>query len=817
MSSAALTYTPGAACDHQHGKIRLIGEVRYWRVHCTRVHVLIPPVWQRVLLERRQQLMDRWNSLQRTHPRLVRGLLFGSGGAFLLVLVALTAYLLVLRRDLPSGEALRQISEMDQSTRIFDAHDQLAFTISTEQRIEVTLDQVSPNAINAVLAIEDQRFYRHRGFDWIRTGGAALANLRHLRITQGASTITQQLARMSFLTPERTVRRKLQELMLAGRIERNYSKQQILEMYLNKAYFGGGLYGIEAAARGYFGKSARDVTPAEGALLAGLVKSPSSYAPTVRLQRAITRRNVVLGAMRDAKLLDKDAYEAARQEQVVLHDSLYSDDPTGLYFKEEIRQELIKRVGWQRVYQGGLRVYATIDMNLQRAADAAVAAALKSLDGRRAASLAQRKEPPDPEPLQAALIALDPSTGYVLAMVGGRDFDASHFNRAVQAKRQPGSAFKPFVYATALESGYGPATVLHDLSAPIDTLQGAWTPDDEHLDGDAISLRAALRTSSNRAAVRLLQDVGIGRTVRYAKAMGLGNLPAVPSLALGSGETTLLSLSAAYAGFANAGDVPTPLLIRRVDDSDGRTLYAGETRTTHAISATTAYLMTNMLADVVNAGTAAGVRSAGFTLPAAGKTGTTNDYYDAWFVGYTPSLLAGVWVGFDQPKSILPRGFAADVAVPMWASFMKDATRGAKPEPFKAPSGLVAVQVCRVSGQLATTACFNADADARAQGQRPVIYTDYFVSGRAPVGYCTDHLDTPIAKAVTGLPGHERYEAPHPQPAPAPASTVAAALPEERPAQIEAAPPRETPKKRGFWGRVFRFGGGGDRQSNDKK
>ena len=390
----------------------------------------------------------------------------------------------------------------------------------------------------------------------------------------------------------------------------------------------------------------------------------------------------------------------------MLKDILRAEDPHGQYFQEQVRRELVERFGWQRVYQGGLRVYSTIDMPMQMAADAAVVAGLADLDARRAAVAKRRKQVPaaNAPTLQAAILALDPETGHVRAMTGGRNFGDSTFNRAVQAKRQPGSAFKPFVYAAALEAGYTPATLIENLNAPIDTLQGAWTPEDEHSTADSMSLRAALRTSSNRAAVRLLQDVGIPKTVQYAKAMGVGNVPSVPSLALGSGEVTLQSLTAAYAAFANHGIVPKPVLIRRVEDRDGTVLFASEESGTRAISDVSAYLMSSMLADVINAGTGARARSLGFTLPAAGKTGTTNDYHDAWFVGFTPSIVTGVWVGFDQPQTILPGGFASDVAVPLWASFMKTATKGDKARWLAMPAGVVTASVCRVSGKLATDA-----------------------------------------------------------------------------------------------------------------
>ncbi|HEY6213775.1 MAG TPA: transglycosylase domain-containing protein, partial [Vicinamibacterales bacterium] len=421
---------------------------------------------------------------------------------------------------LPDRDAIQRIGpDMEQSTTVYDDADHPAFTIFEEQRINVPLSEISPNLVHALIAIEDQRFYDHHGFDVIRIGSAALKNLRHLRVVQGGSTITQQLARQSFLKPDKTFHRKLQELILAERIERMYSKPQILELYLNKVYFGDGLYGAEAAARGYFGKHASELTVAEAATLAGLVKSPSAYAPTINPQRAVARRNVVLQAMLDSGAIDHATWQDARATKLTLNDMLRPHEPHGEYFKEQVRMELVDRFGWQRVYQGGLRVYSTIDMPMQIAAEAAVAEHMKTIDERRAQVAARRaarlaKSNParavatssgPQDTVQAALIALDPQTGHVRAMVGGRDFNHSHFNRAIQAHRQPGSAFKPFVYATALEEGFTPATVIDHLDDPVSTVQGAWTPEDEHSAAPEMTMRTALRTSSNRAAVRMLQ------------------------------------------------------------------------------------------------------------------------------------------------------------------------------------------------------------------------------------------------------------------------------------------------------------------------
>ena len=645
--------------------------------------------------------------------------------------------------------------------------------------------------VDAVLAIEDQRFYEHGGFDPIRIVSAAMTNLKERRAAQGASTITQQLARQSFLTLEKTYRRKVQEVVLARRIEREFTKPQILEFYLNKVYFGDGLYGVEAASRGYFGKRAADLTVAEAATLAGIVKSPSAYSPSENLERATERRDVVLTVLHELKKIDDAAFEAARATPLKLTDALRPHEPFGEYFKEEVRRALVERFGRDLVYEGGLRVFSTVDLRAQRAADEAITKGLEALEGRRA-----KPKPGAPElpPLQAALVALDPATGGVRAMVGGRDFVESNFNRAVQAERQPGSAFKPFVFAAALEAGYSPASIIDDLHAPIATIEGDWLPDDGHIDAETVSLRDALRLSSNRAAVRLLQDVGIPRAVRAATSMGVENVPPVPSMALGSGEVTLQMLTAAYATFANHGEVARPFLIRRVENRDGQVLYETEPTLTPAVSERTAFLMSSMLAGVIDAGTGAAARRLGFTLPAAGKTGTTNEFKDAWFVGYTPRIAAGVWVGYDQPQSIGRNGFAADIAVPMWAAFMKDATRGHKREWFGVPAGITTAQVCRVSGKRAARGC--------------ETYTEYFARGTEPADTCDIHggfLQTLASVFVGSAP------APPPQAGVPPvreAPEVEATSASAQTAQAAAPPPKqpEPPKKRGFWSRLFGIG-----------
>jgi penicillin-binding protein 1A len=733
-------------------------------------------------------------------------LIWAAVGAGVWVVVAVAS-------GLPDDNALRGVGSMARATTVFDAADAPAFTIFKEQRIEVPLSRVSPHLITAILAVEDQRFFDHGGVDVIRVAGAAWKNLSDGWGSQGGSTITQQLARQSLLTREKTVTRKLTEIVVAGKLEQEFSKNQILELYLNKVYFGDGLYGVEAASLGYFGKHAADLDVAESALLAGLVKAPSTYAPTVSVERATARRNATLDVMRAAGVIDEPTLRSARAADIKLSDVLRGQESYGQYFKEEVRKELVRQFGWARVYEGGLKVYTTLDLNLQKAAEAEVARAVSDIEKRKAR--ARKGQAVEVEaPLQAALVALDPATGEVRAMVGGRSFDDSHFNRVTQARRQAGSAFKPFVYAAALERGYTPASMIRALDTPIMTLQGAWVPDD-HGSSDVMTMRAALRTSSNRAAVKMLQDIGISAAVQAADRLGLGAMPGVPSLALGSGEVTLMSMTAAYAAFANNGMRPTPILIRRVETTEGEVLFSASPRADRAVSEATAFLITNMMADVVDSGTGWQARRVGFTLPAAGKTGTTNDYHDAWFVGYTPHLATGVWVGYDQPRTIMRNGYAGDLAVPLWGRFMSIATRGDKPTHFKAPRTVTSATICRISGKRATGECTgqaSVDKDGNIVTGRSV-YTEYFVRGTEPQDYCPYHTHTVTPPTMTFVSA-----SPQPVARPAAASTPDVPAPTATSGAFPAAtavaePPKaaattaETEQpKRGFWGRFFRRG-----------
>jgi len=730
----------------------------------------------------------------------------------------------------PSAQEIRRLAEMPRATTIHDASGKPVFTIYKERRIEVPLQEVSPHVVHAVVAIEDQRFYDHHGIDVWRIGGAVLANLTPGEGWQGGSTITQQLARKTFLTDERTLRRKLKEIYLALRIESQFTKEQILEAYLNRIYFGGGFYGIETAARGYFNKPAKALSEDEAALLAGLIQAPSAYAPTEHLDRAIVRRAVVLSQMVSAGFLDAEKARTLRDAPVRL-ESGFDDERYGQYFKNAVTRQLVERFGWERVSQGGLRVYSTIDPAMQRAAEAALSRGIveaEQLAARRSAR-SKSKAPKPADPLQGAIVAVDPMNGEVRALVGGRDFAASQFDRATQARRQAGSAFKPFVYATALEMGATPATLLTDLDEPMRTPEGMWVPEDEHLESTSMTVRTALRTSSNRAAVQVLRRVGIQRAVSDAGRFGL-DAPPVPSLVLGAGEVTLLSLTAAYGVFANGGWAREPVLIRRVEDAAGNVLFQARARETRALSEEASFLMAQMLADVVDRGTGSRVRQVGFHQPAAGKTGTTNDYRDAWFIGFTPSLVAGVWVGFDQPRPIMPSGYAGEISAPIWGRFMRQATGNRPGSWVRRPASVVAVEICRLSGARPNSGCLRVPVvdEAGDVSAKSFVGIEYFRIGTEPDHQCEIHRPLSFFDRIRGLLGASPSVSPLPAGAavgvlpPPPAARVAERQRDALPAAVEAgvrtqpAPPE---KKRGFWSRlagVF-LGGGKDEKADANK
>lgn len=642
-----------------------------------------------------------------------------------------------IKQDVDEATHRLNLDYGPQTTLIYDASNRVIASLYREHRLPVPLEQMSQPLIDAVLAAEDRRFYDHNGVDLRRIGGAMLANFRRGRIVQGASTITQQFVRASVLDRSRTYHRKIREAWLAHRLEDRYGKRAILQAYLNHIYLGSGYYGVEAAALGYFAKPASELNAAEGATLAAMINRPSAWHVREEPSRIRDRRDWVLRQMYRDGALDADAFGKAIATPVAMivapEHKRAEVDPLNAsvapYFNDVVRGILIDAVGVDRALTGGLRVYTTLDRDAQTFAEHSVSTRLGELEKKTRRSA----------PLQAALVAIEPSTGYVRALVGGRNFVESSFNRATDARRQPGSAFKPFVFAAALEAGFSPGSSIDGLDAYVASAQGPYLPGGEH-EAESTTLRAALVHSSNRAAVHLLQRVGLGATIDLANRVGLEHLPRVPSLALGTGEVSLLSLTSAYTAFANGGVLQPPIFVTRIEDADGRVIYRGESIGRRVLSESTAYLIASMLADVVDHGTGYTARQSGFRLPAGGKTGTTDDHADAWFIGFTPRLAAGVWVGFDRPQQIMRRGFASTVAVPAWAGFMKAATASSKPEWLQPPAGVVRIRRCQVSGRLATEYCELAGE----------ANNDYVAFGRVP-DLCTLHSSATIT-TVPAIP-----------------------------------------------------------------
>jgi 1A family penicillin-binding protein len=672
-----------------------------------------------------------------------------------------TQQLWTLRQEIEELAGRVALDGGPASTLIFDANDEVVSAVFQEHRLPVRLESVSPHLVNAVLVVEDRRFHEHRGIDWRRVVKAAVENTRAGEIVQGGSTVTQQLVRATLLKTEKSYRRKFIEAVLARRLEERHSKHEILEAYLNRVYFGDGHYGVQAASMGYFGKPASNLEPVEAAMLAALIKGPSLYAPTKAPARARARRDLVLAQMLAEGVLNPNDYEKACAVPIdaivttkgASRAADLSYAPGAEYFRDAVTRELVERFGVEATFAGGLRVYTTLDQGLQRAAEEV--------------SRLPRVRAPDGRPLQAALVAIDPATGFVKAMVGGRDFRESPFNRAIDARRQPGSTFKPFIFARALEMGLSPSSRLDNLDVPILTTEGPWLPHDHH-DTSTLRLRDALVQSSNRAAAHLLQQVGVYSTLNLVERFGIRSaLPAVPSLALGTGEVSLFELTSAYGVFANHGVWREPTTIRRVEDRHGRVLYRAAGVERRVISEATAYQMTSMMADVLNRGTATAARLNGFKLQAAGKTGTSDGYTDAWFVGYTPHLVAGVWFGFDHPRMIMNRGFAGLVAVPPWARFMIAATRHDQNDWFEMPGTLTKVRLCKISGLLATDRCHLPvieDADPEAAQFDPLVggasilkeggtFEDIREIARLPVPCHLDHQDPAVSDefSIDGL------------------------------------------------------------------
>ncbi|MGA8502028.1 MAG: PBP1A family penicillin-binding protein [Candidatus Sulfotelmatobacter sp.] len=690
----------------------------------------------------------------------------------LLVLVsalvgATTGLLLVYTTDLPQVEAL-EAYRPSSITELYDDHGRVIGSFALQRRVVAGYDDFAPVLRDALVSIEDKDFYRHSGINFWRIVGAAYRDIESGGKVQGASTLTMQLARNLFLSPDRSFHRKVQEAMLAIQIERRFTKPQIFALYANQIFLGHGVYGFEAASEFYFSKPARQLTLTEAALLAGLPKSPAYYSPINHPDRAMKRRNLVINAMlEDGKITAAQA-EDARSSPIVLR---LAHDPNSLapYFVEEIRRNLENKYGADQVHEGGLKVYTSLDVDLQNAANQAVLDGLAAYERRHGwqghlenvvaeGSAVDKYEHPDweDEPevngyvhalvtsagvgiatlkfgryaaavgqadvawtkgkiqnllrpgdicyvkilslnangsarvsleqdsgAQGALMVIDNATGGIKAMVGGRDFSESKFDRATQALRQVGSSFKPYVYTTVIDKGASPNDTILDEPVTFETGSGPYSPHnyDEKFEG-IITLRRALAQSRNIPALKLANKVGIKSVIDYAERFGItAKLPPYLPVALGSAEITLIEQTSAYSVFPNDGVRVTPHYITKVTDYEGRVLEEDYPEVKDVVSARTARIMTSMLREVVLHGT--GIAAAKLPFPVAGKTGTTNDFTDAWFVGFSPSMTCGVWIGFDEKRSLGAKETGARAALPIWMNFMNAAMAGKDPGQFQ--------------------------------------------------------------------------------------------------------------------------------------
>lgn len=647
--------------------------------------------------------------------------------------------------DLPTPRTPREI-EPSTNTTLLDKNGQIIDEFFVENRNPVRLEDIPDVMKRAVLATEDRRFYGHWGIDLWGVFRALRTNVASHGISQGGSTITQQLARNLFLSNSQTFERKLKETVLAVRLERSFSKDEIMELYLNQIYFGEGAYGVKAAASRYFGKALSDITAPEAAMIAGLAANPSAYSPLRHPEAARARRNVVLRRMEQAGVFSEGEREALEEMPV---ETSTSERPrsrsVGADFSEMIRRELIERYGADQLYRGGLKVYTTLDAKLQQAAQGAIEHQMVELEKQHAWSYKYLLSPAtrmgtlqatggSTPYLQGALVAVEPQTGAIRAMVGGRNFSESSFNRATQARRQPGSSFKPFIYATAFTQGWKTGDLLQDSPASWSWAgpggrRQVWSPQNfSHKYAGPVTLRYALMKSINVPAIRLLERVGSKNVIEIAHAMGIrGELPTQLSLALGTGEVTPLEITGAYATFANQGIFRAPYAIERVEDRYGRILESHDPAPREALDERSSYLTLSIMRSVLDFGTAWKARGEyKFKAPAAGKTGTTDDYSDAWFVGFIPRLACGVWVGFDEKKPIGPKMTGAAAALPAWCEFMNAAVAVYGEEEFTPPPGIVEVTTCTATGKIATAAC-------------PKTAKDAYRVGQAPSGVCTLH------------------------------------------------------------------------------
>jgi penicillin-binding protein 1A len=665
-----------------------------------------------------------------------------------------------------AGQVCPSIAEFDeyrpvQSVKFYAADGRL-ITDAGESRTLLRLDEISLAMPAAMLAIEDKRFFEHNGIDYVRCFGAGVKFVLSMSLGGGGcSSITMQLARNVF--PNRlprnrrslltTVRRKVRELQVALELERTYSKERLIELYLNQIFWGGRAHGVETASQQYFGKSAADLNVAEAATLAAMIQLPNAYNPRRYPRKLLLRRNVVLNLMRDQGYITAEETEKWKAYPVMVNTSRDEYRGVAEYFVEWVRTQLYARFG-NRLYTDGYLVYTTLDLDMQLAAERALEDQLQVIEsGKLRPDLPQRTYPHasyqdyldslDGEPpkitntpyLQGAMIALD-TLGYVQAMVGGRSFAESEYNRATQAARQPGSTFKPFVYSAAIRAGRSPSYIVEDR--PISIMQNdsmPWEPQNFEFDfRGPMTLRQGLRQSRNLVAIRLGQELGTSTVVGEALQYGLSTrIPSVPSSFIGSASVLLVEMASAYTAFATLGTRAAPIGILRVEDAAGNIVWEPTVARTTIMERERMWLLSSMLREVVDAGTGYNaVRRFGeipYSIPVGGKTGTTNDGTDVWFMGFTPELVAGVWIGFDQPTKIMANSAGGLLAAPAWATFMKDVySRRPAPSPWERPESLIPREVDKFTGYRATDWCPPAE-----------VYVEWFIPGTEPTERCPIH------------------------------------------------------------------------------
>ncbi|MBA3346635.1 MAG: PBP1A family penicillin-binding protein [Gemmatimonadales bacterium] len=621
-----------------------------------------------------------------------------------------------------------QTFQATEGSRVLDRNGTVLGRLAYVRRVNVPLGEVPQHVRAAFIAAEDRRFYYHNGIDWRSAGRAALRNLRSLGVREGFSTITMQVVRNAFLphlSQERSLRRKLIELELARRMERALPKQRILELYLNVIYMGNGAYGIEAASRDLFGKSVARLSLAEAATLAGVVPGPSLYAPRRHPERARARRDLVLRLMAREGYISADQAARTSTQPLRLSAAEWRPPQDRSYALDPVRAVVDSVLGDDAARFGDIVVHSTLDARAQRAAERAVRTQAAAIE--RAAGASYRRKGQE---LEGALVALDPETGDIRALIGGRRFVRRGFNRALVARRQPGSAFKPFVFAAALDGNFTPAAIVDD--SPVTVMEGerAWQPVNfggEY--GGPLTLRRALMRSANAATVRLSRAVGERKVAAMARRAGIRSpLEPVPAMALGALEVTPLELVAAYAPFGNGGYRVRPTLVRRIEAIDGTVLWrAPEGKRERVLGEAEAFQLTSMLQSVVDGGTGRVVRNLGVKGLLAGKTGTTNNGTDVWFIGYTPSLVAGVWFGYDSPRAIAANASGGRLAAPAWAAFYTAGWREtASARDWSPPANVLRRTIDALNGDLANEWC-------------PVTQREWFKKGTEPERECRQH------------------------------------------------------------------------------